>query len=548
MKKIELHGDNLHIKFSFDNKTEYMQLFTIMKNYKYRRYIAKEKYWIVPKIHFNEIWGLLEKYNFGLDKSLLPLLSNFEDSKETKKVIKEKKYLKEKIPIEIKASLRPYQVEALQFLQWRKGKGIIGYDMGLGKSVIAARSLSLLKDRNALIICKSSMKYKFKAELEKWLLEEENIHIIEGEKPYNYINNSIFIINYEILWAHVERLFKRCNIQTVIIDEFHFFKNIESVRYTALFDLFKGTHIKNFIPMSGTPFINSPIELFPILRLVEPKLFPSRWKFAQKYCDLKPDKYKGWDYSGSSNEEELYNILDENIMIRRRKIDVAKDIPIKNRVFIPLEINNRKDYNRCDRKFKEWILENEGKEIKKVTRLHKDLKLNQLASIGMLDKITYWVDDYLSNNSKLVLFAVHKAVVNYFYQHYRKIAVKIDGSTKTKDRNNIVNEFQKNPAIKLFIGNIKAAGDGITLTAAKTLCFVECSWSPDDQAEDRICRIGASGDFVDIIYFIAQNTIMETKLKKKDKKSSRFSRIIDGEEIDQHDLMMEKYMKSKFKK
>jgi SWI/SNF-related matrix-associated actin-dependent regulator 1 of chromatin subfamily A len=274
-------------------------------------------------------------------------------------------------------------------------------------------------------------------------------------------------------------------------------------------------------------------------------MFKSRWEFGQKYCDLKPDRYNGWDYSGSSNEEELFNILNENLMIRRRKIDVAKDIPKKNRVILPIEIDNRKEYEECEYDFKAWIKKTEGKSIRKETLLHKNLKLNQLASIGILAEVTKWVDDFFKHNDKLVLFAIHKSIVTYFYEHYSEIAVKIDGDIKTSDRNEIVKAFQEDPNKKLFIGNVKAAGEGITLTAAKTLCFVECTWNPDAQAEDRICRIGASGDFVDIVYFIPKNTIVESKLKRKDNKSIVFSRIIEGKELDEHDKLMNKYLKNK---
>jgi len=151
-----------------------------------------------------------------------------------------------------------------------------------------------------------------------------------------------------------------------------------------------------------------------------------------------------------------------------------------------------------------------------------------LAVHGKLKQTIAWIKDFLNVEDKLVLFAVHKFVIDALMQEFAGIAVKVDGSVTGINRQKAVDEFQTNKDVKLFIGN-KAAEEGITLTASSNVVHLEYPWSPSsiDQRNDRCHRIGQKNS-VNIYYLLAQNTIEEKIIKLLDKKRKIIDNIIDG--------------------
>ena len=138
------------------------------------------------------------------------------------------------------------------------------------------------------------------------------------------------------------------------------------------------------------------------------------------------------------------------------------------------------------------------------------------------------------------MFAVHKFVIDALMQEFAGIAVKVDGSVTGINRQKAVDEFQTNKDVKLFIGNIKAAGVGITLTAASNVAFIELPWTPGDvvQAEDRIHRIGQKAS-VTIHYLLANDTIEDKIAKLIDSKRKVLDAVLDGKVTEQTSLLTE---------
>ena len=142
-----------------------------------------------------------------------------------------------------------------------------------------------------------------------------------------------------------------------------------------------------------------------------------------------------------------------------------------------------------------------------------------------------WVDDFLEQtDGKIVLICVHKEICNQLQKRYKKTCVLVDGSVTGALRKKAVRNFQNNPRKRVFIGNIKAAGVGITLTAAHSLAFIEMSWTPGEhtQAEDRIHRIGQK-NAASIYYLIAKGTIEEDLCKVITKKQENVSKALNGQ-------------------
>ena len=151
-----------------------------------------------------------------------------------------------------------------------------------------------------------------------------------------------------------------------------------------------------------------------------------------------------------------------------------------------------------------------------------------------------WIKDFLETNNKLVVFATHRFVINAIQSAFQDMAVKIDGSTPLRERQVAIDNFQNNPNIHLFIGNIQAAGVGITLTAASHAAIIELPLTPGAlaQAEDRLHRIGQS-EIVQIFYLLAYNTIEDKIAQILDKKQLILDAVTDGKQTESTSLLTE---------
>jgi SWI/SNF-related matrix-associated actin-dependent regulator of chromatin subfamily A-like protein 1 len=164
--------------------------------------------------------------------------------------------------------------------------------------------------------------------------------------------------------------------------------------------------------------------------------------------------------------------------------------------------------------------------------LTKAETLKQIAVKGKIDYVIEWIRNFLESDEKLVVFATHKTVVSAIMEAFPKIAVKIDGSLSTdKQREDAKVKFQTDDKIRLFVGQTKAASEGINLTASSTVAFVELPWTPGNvrQCEDRCHRIGQK-DTVNVNFLLAFGTIEEKIAKILDSKRKLSDNLLDGKE------------------
>jgi SWI/SNF-related matrix-associated actin-dependent regulator 1 of chromatin subfamily A len=439
----------------------------------------------------------------------------------------------------LKMELYPYQSIGVSFLETKKGNALIADEMGLGKTVQVLAWLQLHPElTRILIIVPASVKLNWRKEARLWM-EKPKTQILEGKKPYP-IEGRTVIINYDILPAWKD-IILAWNPQVIVADEVHYIKNNKALRTKAVKKIAKNT--KHFIALSGTPIINKPIEFYNTLQLVDRTLFPNWWEYTEKYCNRKNTGF-GWDNSGAMNTEELHEILVNTVMLRRLKKDVLKELPDKTRDYIPMEIPKklRKEYNKAEQDFIEWVTLTKGtKEARKVQNaeaLAKIEALKQLSASAKLPNAIEWIHDFLETGEKLIVFATHKFVIDALMDEFTEIAVKIDGRTNTKDRQNIVEKFQSDHSIRLFVGNIKAAGIGITLTEASNVAFLELPWTSGElvQAEDRCHRIGQE-NAVTVYYLLAENTIDEKIAKLLDDKRKILDSVLDGKVTEEQSLL-----------
>jgi SWI/SNF-related matrix-associated actin-dependent regulator 1 of chromatin subfamily A len=410
--------------------------------------------------------------------------------------------------------MMPFQKAGLEFAEATGGNCLISDQMGLGKSCQALSYLALHPEmRPVVIVCPASLKRNWAREVEMWLEIGDRIEVIDGGKP-KMLSGDIVIINYDILKKWLPAL-KEYNIQIIIYDESHYIKSPKSLRSKAAKELADGVPHK--ILLTGTPVLNRPAELWHQLQIIDHAQYPDsrffQWHF--KYADAHKIRIgynkTAWDFSGASNLEDLAKSL-RTIMIRRTKEQVLAELPKKRRQTIIVPIDNRNEYNRAEKDFLEWVAENNGmvaaEKASHVVELAQIEALRQVAVRGKMKAATEWIANFLETGEKLVVFATHRATIDALMERFSGCAVKIDGSVSSEKRQEAVDTFQTDPAIRLFVGNIQAAGVGITLTAASDVAFLELGWTPalHDQAEDRCHRIGQK-NAVNVVYLLAEKTI-----------------------------------------
>lgn len=436
-----------------------------------------------------------------------------------------------------------FQLDGVKFLESKGGNGLIGDEMGLGKTIQALGWLKLHPEkRPVVIVVPSSLKINWQRETQKWIGAESHVEILGGTKPYQP-TGKILIINYDILSYWVPKLIE-IGVKVLVADECHYTKNQKAKRTKAVRELAKA--VPHTIFLSGTPITNRPVEFFTVLNMLEPREFNSWFRFTQRYCAAKNNGF-GWDVSGASNTQELHERLNGKLMLRRTKAEVLKDLPSKRRHVVPIPINNPKEYTFAENDLINWIKEKfdgqEGKDRASSATTTEALArfnyLKQLSAEGALEGDIQWIKDCLDSNGKLVIFAVHHKTIDKLAEELKGYnPVVVDGRTSMDNRQKAVDRFQTDSSCRLLIGNIKAAGVGLTLTAASNVVFVELGWTPGemDQAEDRIHRIGQENECT-AWYLVAAETIMEEIAELLDSKRKVLDAVLDGKETSEESML-----------
>jgi SWI/SNF-related matrix-associated actin-dependent regulator 1 of chromatin subfamily A len=324
------------------------------------------------------------------------------------------------------------------------------------------------------------------------------------------------------------------------MDEAHFVKNNAALRTKAVKLLAKG--IPHLLALTGTPIENRPVEIFNAIKLVNPNVVPSFWEFAKRFCGMKHNGY-GWDFSGSSNTKELHDLLVNTIMIRRLKKDVLPELPDKVYSYVPMKLNNEKEYGLAEADFISFVRNTRGEDAaEKASNAESFARiegLKQLAVKGKLPQVISWINDFLEVDGKLVVYAHHKFVIDELTKTFGVKCLKIDGSVPVDKRQGIVDKFQNDLAIRLMIIS-EAGGVGITLTAASNIAILELPWTPGSLSQiiDRLHRIGQKFS-VNIHFLLAESTIEEKIASMLDKKMQIVTSVLDGTDAEQASMLKE---------
>ncbi|GIW60148.1 MAG: hypothetical protein KatS3mg087_1214 [Patescibacteria group bacterium] len=280
------------------------------------------------------------------------------------------------------------------------------------------------------------------------------------------------------------------------------------------------------------PLTNRPIELFPIISTLKPKIWKSRLAYAKRYCNPRLTPW-GWDFRGASNLDELHKILKSTCMVRYTTKQVLTTLPGKNRRVIVLDILNRDDYVEAEKNFLHWL------KLNYPERYEKSIKAAALVQIGVLlrlaakKKLKFAVDyinKFIEQNPKrrIVVYAIHKKCLAALKRRINAKSAIIDGSTPHNKRREIITAFRAG-RLTVLIANILAAGVGINLQVSDTMFVLELPFKPGPllQVEGRIHRLGQSM-VSNINYLIAKNTIEEKLIKLIQSKEQTIATVLDG--------------------
>lgn len=443
----------------------------------------------------------------------------------------------------------PYQQDGIRFGLAHK-RIIIGDEPGLGKTL---QSIGIVDTANAypcLVICPSSLKINWQREFGKFTDKSALVLDNAVRTTWSYLltmgMHQVAIVNYEslrkyfvwdikggkhfrlkdVVFCPQIRMFK-----SIIIDESHRVKD-PSAQQTIFT---KGLSVGKewVILLSGTPVVNRPEDLISQLSIMNRlSEFGGRAQFMADYCTDPRDKMAEPAVPLSVLSRQLY----DTCMIRREKAKVLPQLPDKTRVDLYVEISNAPEYNLAAADLAEYLRqykECSDWEIRRKMRMEALVRFMTLRSLATMGKISQAVDfirTFLDSGKKLIVFCSLHDIVDELKKAFPK-SVTVTGRDNPANKQAAVDAFQNNPAVQLIICSIKAAGVGLTLTAASDVAFVELAWTYADccQCEDRAHRIGQK-DNVTCYYLLGRGTIDHTIYSLIHRKKSIANEIMNADD------------------
>ena len=488
----------------------------------------------------------------------------------------------------------PYQLAGIAYALKRRDT-LIADEMGLGKTIQALGIVNVLRPARALVVCPASLRLNWRTEARRWLVGAVRAVIVtdtwwDGITSSGLLDTAdsiMVILSYEGVLKH-KRMIDATRWGLAIFDEAHYLKNGAAKRTKAIFGFQRENHPDHRRPigaerrvfLTGTPIVNRPYELWPLVHAVDRaglganhKIYTERYVNAVeaiKSLEHRERELRTWlktpgndryfHYFNSNMAEiqekrrvlpadplrELHDRLRSTFMVRRLKADVLKDLPPKRRQIILLDPEGMDDVLRAERE----LIAAKAKELAALKLTAAVSKLTAWRGVAMTEisrvrhetavrKIPAVVDHMLTvleETPRLVIFAHHHDVIDGLAAALPEATVTFDGRMKQEDRMAAVERFQTDPGCRVFVGSIGAAGLGITLTAASLVIFAELDWTPSRmvQAEDRLHRLGQHSP-VHVQHLVVDGSIDQRMSQMLIDKAAVIDAVLDGKSSDQPD-------------
>jgi len=409
-----------------------------------------------------------------------------------------------------KYSHRPplnHQKVAIEKLAGSK-RFILADDMGLGKTTSTIIAALETGSKKILIICPASLKINWQREIENY--SDRPTFIAEGKKFST--DHDFVIVNYDILKNFHDpkdkenSLLEKSNFDLVILDEAHMISNAQAQRTKII-----NSYVKNIDKvwlLTGTPMTSRPMNYYNLLSIIESPVAQNWVAYAIRYCQgyqFNAGKRKVWNVSGASNLEELRDRTSKQIL-RRLKEEVL-DLPDKIITPVYLRLKSS-EYENLMGEYYDWYDKNPEESSSLTVQFSKLMKVRKVIANEKTKQTIEFAENILEQGKKIIIFTNFTDSLQTIYNHFGKQAVYLDGSCSNSVRQQAVDSFQNDEKIRVFVGNLKAAGVGLTLTSAEVVIMNDLSFVPAEhaQAEDRAYRYGQKSNVL-VYYPLFENTI-----------------------------------------
>ena len=538
-KSNKCNGDHsIYLSFPYD-----AALVELVRSQSERYWDKDNKTWELPAKKLHELVPHLTKHQVNIT-------GDFSAFAEVKKVAN--------VPTTFQFKTKPYdhQIDGLNF-GLTHDRWLLGDEQGLGKTkqvIDIAVAKKLQGAKRCLIICGvNGLKWNWQNEIRThsnesgWILGQRRrksgkIYVgstkdkLEDLKNINNIQDYFLITNVESLRdadiaSVIGEYCKSGTISMVAIDEVHKCKNPSSQQGKGILKAQADVRIA----MSGTPLMNTPLDLFIILRWLgyEKHAF---YAFKNHYCIM--GGYGGYDVVGYKNMPELQERVNA-IMLRRLKDDVL-DLPDKVYIdeFVEMTAKQEQIYKEVSADIKANIdkIKMANNPLAELIRMRQatgytGILSSTIAESAKIDRLEEIVEESVANNRKVVIFSNWTQMTSPIYTRLSKNykGVIITGETDDAERQVNVNHFQNNPECKFILGTIGAMGTGLTLTAGTVVVFMDEPWTMANkqQAIDRCHRIGTKSN-ITVYTIMCKDTIDERIHEIVEKKGMIADAIIDG--------------------
>jgi SWI/SNF-related matrix-associated actin-dependent regulator 1 of chromatin subfamily A len=452
----------------------------------------------------------------------------------------------------------PYQYEGAEWLA-KMPQALLADEMGLGKSAQAVMACDLVAADDIIIVCPAAVRINWAREFQRFSPMDRRITLIMNGKvkPTSGVN----IISYDLLAAN-DKLCKQIKADpwdVLVLDEAHYLKERSAKRTRALYGNARHVGIigsaKRCWRLTGTPMPNNASELYTHLKSagIEQR---SYWDFVYEFCQGFDSEF-GHKITGVKNVPQLKNLLAQ-FMLRRKKDEVMTQLPpitfsevtvqrspvdldpwfFENwqSIGIPAFLDQLKEVDSSLKTAMQVAKRGHHHNFDDTLRLVDSFSkststLRRYIGLAKLPNVLDIIEEELATKAvdKIVLFAIHQQVIELTRLRFRKYgAVTLFGGTPAKKRQEHIDKFQNDKRCRVFIGQIVAAGTGITLTAAHEVAFIESSWVPADnaQAAMRCHRVGQIKP-VRVRFFTCEGSVDEEVMSVVVHKTRNITKVID---------------------
>jgi SWI/SNF-related matrix-associated actin-dependent regulator of chromatin subfamily A-like protein 1 len=477
--------------------------------------------------------------------------------------------------------LKPFQRAGVSYLLAQR-RAFLADEQGLGKTIEALATLEADKAYPAVVVCPASLKLNWMRELKRWLpartaqalsgtggraarlsgLDGPGANATDaaiptaegtgdevGEGLGGRVGGGVgggvgtlispadvTVVNYDILAARAPALAAMAP-RALVLDESHYCKNAAAKRTQAVARLAASMPNDGLVlALTGTPVMNRPPELISQLRILG------------RLADFGSGAQFGRRFRGPDAHIRLHWHLRSRCFVRRLKADVLPQLPPKTRTVVPMELDNEPEYRLAEHDVIAWLrsgpldlteLDAKVAAALRAERLVRLSALKKLAARGKLHAALTWIHDFCSSGERLVVFARHREIQRAVLDRFPS-ALHILGEDTHAARDASLQAFQaaNDSDNQLIVCSIEVAGQGLTLTQASNVAFLELDWTPakHDQAEDRCHRIGQQ-DAVNAWYLLAAGTIDETMARLLERKRAVIGAVTDGREEDDEGIV-----------